>query len=289
MAIAPARSDACRRDPVARQGPRPAAGGGRAVFALAFAQHRPAAGRHGRLAGRRPSCRRPSLRRRRPSPRGDGQPGRAPTSSTATAWCSRPTCACRASTPTRPGSPTRPRPRGSSRRSCPASMPASCSGGSRPARRFAWVKHRITPEEQQAVLELGLPGRRVQRGRASRLSRRSNLASHVTGFVDIDGDRPGRHRALLDDAAARGRRAGGAEPRSARPADRARGAAATPIAASARSAPTPWCSTVVTGELLAMVSLPDFDPNRVGDVATGSSISTATPARSTSWARCSRS
>ncbi len=104
-------------------------------------------------------------------------------------------------TPTRPSSSTRPRPPGGWRRSCPAWTPPSCSGGSRRARRFAWVKHRITPEEQQAVLELGLPGRRVQRRRASRLSRRSNLDQPRRRLRQHRRDRPGRHRALRAGAA----------------------------------------------------------------------------------------
>ena len=72
------------------------------------------------------------------------------------------------------------------------------------SRRFAWVKHRITPEEQQAVLELGLPG--VEFSAAEhRVYPKGNLASHVTGFVNIDGERPGRHRALPAGAADAGR------------------------------------------------------------------------------------
>ena len=44
---------------------------------------------------------------------------------------------------------------------------------------------------------------------------------------------------------------------------------------------------LATGELLAMVSLPDFDPNRVGDV-TRIDYLNRNLGRSTSSARCSR-
>jgi histidine ammonia-lyase len=48
------------------------------------------------------------------------------------------------------------------------------------------VKHRITPEEQQAVLELGLPGVGFSLAE-HRVYPKGQLAGHVTGFVNIDG------------------------------------------------------------------------------------------------------
>jgi cell division protein FtsI (penicillin-binding protein 3) len=131
-------------------------------------------------------------------------------------------------------------------------------------RRFAWVKHRITPEEQQAVLDLGLPG--VSFSSAEhRVYPKERLTSHVTGFVDIDNHgRSGMERAL--DARLRG----SAEPAALsldvrvqqiareellRAYDRFRAVGGNALVLD-----------VASGELLAMVSLPDFDPNRVGDV-----------------------
>jgi cell division protein FtsI (penicillin-binding protein 3) len=130
------------------------------------------------------------------------------------------------------------------------------------ARHFAWVKHRITPEEQEAVLELGLPG--VEFSAAEhRVYPKGNLASHVTGFVNIDGvGQAGIERSQQE------RLMQGAGPLAlsldlriqqivrqelldAHHRFRSIGANALVL-------------DIVTGELLAMVSLPDFDPNRVG-------------------------
>ena len=101
----------------------------------------------------------------------------------------------RASTPTRRSSPTRPRPRASWRRSCPASTPASCSGGSRAADASPWVKHRITPEEQQAVLELGLPGVGFNAAE-QRVYPKEQPDQPCHGLRRHRRAGPGRHRAL---------------------------------------------------------------------------------------------
>ena len=132
------------------------------------------------------------------------------------------------------------------------------------SRRFAWIKHRITPEEQEAVLELGLPG--VEFSAAEhRVYPKGKLASHVAGFVNIDGNgQAGIERSQQ----ARLTQGGGAlvlsldlriqqivreELLDAHRRFRSIGANAMVL-------------DLTTGELLAMVSLPDFDPNRVGDV-----------------------
>jgi cell division protein FtsI (penicillin-binding protein 3) len=130
------------------------------------------------------------------------------------------------------------------------------------SRRFAWVKHRITPEEQNEVLELGLPG--VEFSDAEhRVYPKGNLASHVTGFVNIDGkgqsgiersqqtrlmSREGPLALSLD---LRIQQIARQELMDANRRFRAIGANALVL-------------DVATGELLAMVSLPDFDPNRIG-------------------------
>ena len=50
---------------------------------------------------------------------------------------------------------------------------------------FAWVKRQITPEEQQAVLELGIPGIEFSYA-PKRVYPKQNLASHVVGVVNVD-------------------------------------------------------------------------------------------------------
>ena len=55
----------------------------------------------------------------------------------------------------------------------------------RAAKRFAWVKHEVTPLEQAAVLGLGIPGIGF-RNTEKRVYPRERLTSHVVGFTDLD-------------------------------------------------------------------------------------------------------
>lgn len=131
-------------------------------------------------------------------------------------------------------------------------------------RRFAWVKHRITPQEQAAILELGLPG--VSFNAAEhRVYPKAHLASHVTGFVDIDN----RGLAGIERSLDRRLRESG-EPVALSLDLRIQQIAREELArARVRFRAIGGNAIVldrVTGELLAMVSLPDFDPNRIGDV-----------------------
>ena len=166
---------------------------------------------------------------------------------------------------------------------------ADCSGDSSRGKHFAWVKHRITPEEQEAVLELGLPGVGFSLAE-HRVYPKGQLTSHVTwaSSMSTGVGLAGIERSL-DGPPEPGRRAGGAEPRSAHPADRARGAGRRVTAASSSIGANAMVLDRITGELLAMVSLPDFDPNRVGNVEGHRVSQPQYSARSTSWARCSRS
>jgi cell division protein FtsI (penicillin-binding protein 3) len=129
-------------------------------------------------------------------------------------------------------------------------------------RRFAWVKHQITPQEQKAVLELGIPGIGFQSA-PHRIYPKQNLTSHVLGFVDLDGRGIAGVERAMDDRLSLGARKGALalsldlrvqqilrdELLSAFTRFRAKGAAGLVLDSR-------------TGDVLAMVSLPDFDPNR---------------------------
>ncbi len=129
--------------------------------------------------------------------------------------------------------------------------------------RFAWVKRQISPAEQAAVLELGLPGIGFELGER-RVYPRGREAAHVLGFVGIDNQGLAGIEYGLDEEL----RGGAAldKPDLALSLDRRiqRIAHAATEAGVDRFAAQGACTIVLdilTRELLALVSLPDYDPN----------------------------
>ncbi len=126
-------------------------------------------------------------------------------------------------------------------------------------RRFAWVKRELTPAEQRAVLELGLPGldfRISQR----RLYPQRRLASHVLGFTGVD------NQGLAGIELAMDRRLRETpEPLVTSLDIRVQEVVReTLLRAYRRFRAIGACAIVLdarSGELLSLVSLPDFDPN----------------------------
>jgi cell division protein FtsI (penicillin-binding protein 3) len=133
----------------------------------------------------------------------------------------------------------------------------------RQGRRFAWIKHLISPEEQAAVLELGLPGIGF-RSAEHRVYPQARLASHLIGFVDIDN----RGLAGIEYGLDHGLVPGPVGERLALSIDlRLQGIVQTELRrAVSRFRAVGACGLVMdiaTGELLAMASVPDFDPNMI--------------------------
>jgi len=128
-------------------------------------------------------------------------------------------------------------------------------------RRFVWIQRNLTPRQRQAVFALGLPGVGF-RTEPRRVYPRGRLASHVVGYTDRDlaglagaerafnsalssGD--GRPVALSIDMAVQFH------------LDEVLRASMIEFNALAASG---IVMNVRTGEIVGMVSLPDFDPNR---------------------------
>ncbi len=134
----------------------------------------------------------------------------------------------------------------------------------RPERRFAWVKRRLSAREQQAVQELGLPGiifvptvRRVYPQRA--------LFAHLLGAVGVDGQGLAGAEGGLDRLLRAGDEAG---PLALSVDLRVQQALREELQDGFRrfraSGACGLVMDVRSGELLALVSLPDFDPNAYG-------------------------
>jgi len=129
--------------------------------------------------------------------------------------------------------------------------------------RFAWVKRQISPAEQAAVLELGLPGVGFELGER-RVYPRGREAAHVLGFVGVDnqglaGIEHGLEAQLVGGAAQ-------GKPDIRLSIDRRvqRIAHAATRAGVERFAVKGACTIVLDArsrEVVALVSLPDYDPN----------------------------
>ncbi|MDF1587484.1 peptidoglycan D,D-transpeptidase FtsI family protein [Marinimicrococcus flavescens] len=134
----------------------------------------------------------------------------------------------------------------------------------RAGKRFAWVKHQITPREEEAVLRLGLPGVAFQFAE-HRVYPKEATASHVVGFVDIDNRGLGGIEYALDSGSLADRDR--TEPLRLSLDLRVQHAVLDEMrGAMDRFQAVGACGIVMdvrTGELLSMVSLPDFDPNHV--------------------------
>jgi cell division protein FtsI (penicillin-binding protein 3) len=134
-------------------------------------------------------------------------------------------------------------------------------------RRFVWIRRHLTPQEKYAVNRLGIPGFYFQNDER-RVYPQGRLAAHVLGFTDVDNHGLSGVEKFFDDALS-----DGTAPvrlaidlrvqyilrhELAAAMDEFNAIGATGLVLDARN-----------GEVLAMVSLPDFDPNapEVGDSA----------------------
>jgi len=130
-------------------------------------------------------------------------------------------------------------------------------------RRFIWLKRHVTDAEQRAVIHLGLPGIGF-RTELHRVYPQRALGAHIVGYVGIENQglagiersfearllRDPRPLALTIDLGVQ---------------EVVRSEVAATVARFKAKGGTGIVLDVATGELLAAVSLPDFDPNRYQD------------------------
>lgn len=131
--------------------------------------------------------------------------------------------------------------------------------------RFVWVKRKLTPEQMYDVNRLGLPGLYFQ-SEEQRVYPMGNLAAHAVGYVDIDGKGLAGIERYYDQ---RLRDPGHtAKPLRLAIDVRVQQAMRSALAAAVENFQAIGAVGLVvnvhTGEVVSMVSLPDFDPANPG-------------------------
>ena len=142
-----------------------------------------------------------------------------------------------------------------------------------PGRAFAWLKRQVTPEERDAVYDLGLPGVGFINER-KRVYPQGRLTAHTVGYVDLDTKGiAGLEKYLDDQGALYTASLAGAkdDEQPVAPAQmsidvRVQGALHDEIAAAVEKFKAIAGGGVIlnikTGEVVALASLPDFNPNQ---------------------------
>lgn len=139
------------------------------------------------------------------------------------------------------------------------------------SKRFAWIKRQVSPEERDAVYNLGIPGVSYVNERR-RVYPQGRLASHVVGYVDLDTKGIAGIEKYLDGRGAL-YTASLAEPAEHRtePAQmsidiRVQAAVIDELSQAIEKFKAIAGGGIVmdidTGEVLSLVSLPDFNPNQ---------------------------
>jgi cell division protein FtsI (penicillin-binding protein 3) len=129
-------------------------------------------------------------------------------------------------------------------------------------RSFEWLKRNLTPRQQYAVNRLGLPGFYFQR-EERRVYPQGRLTAHVIGFTDIDNRGLAGIEQSFDAVLHDGLRPI-ALSLDVRIQNILRDELARAIADFRAVGGAGMVLDIESGELLAVVSLPDFDPNTAG-------------------------
>jgi len=129
-------------------------------------------------------------------------------------------------------------------------------------RRFIWIRRHLTPRQQYAVNALGIPGLYFQH-EERRAYPHGHLAAHVVGFTGVDNRGLAGIEKSFDEVLRNG-----SGPLRLSLDIRVQHILADEIAGAMRRfqaiAGTGVVMDVTNGEVLGLVSMPDFDPNRPG-------------------------
>lgn len=139
---------------------------------------------------------------------------------------------------------------------------------------FIWLKRNLTPKQQQAVNRLGIPGLYFQY-ETKRVYPQGNLTAHVVGFADVDSRGLAGVERSFDDVLAGGQRPLqlSIDVRIQHILHEEISRAITDFTAIGGAG---MVMDIQTGEMLALVSLPDFDPARPGEASADARFNRAT-------------
>lgn len=139
---------------------------------------------------------------------------------------------------------------------------------------FVWLKRNLTPKQQMAVNRLGIPGLYFQY-ETKRVYPQGNLTAHVVGFSDVDARGLAGTERSFDDVLATGQRPLNLsiDVRIQHILHEELSRAITDFTAIGGAG---MVMDINTGELLAMVSLPDFDPAHPGTASDDARFNRAT-------------
>lgn len=144
-------------------------------------------------------------------------------------------------------------------------------------RRFVWIQRNLTPRQRQAVFSLGMPGLDF-RTEPRRVYPRGRLASHVVGFSDRDLNGIAGAERAFDGAL----EAGDGRPVALSIDMGVQYHVDEVLRASIQEfralAAVGVVMDVHTGEVLSMVSLPDYDANRPAEARSDDRLNRATQA-----------
>lgn len=141
-------------------------------------------------------------------------------------------------------------------------------------RGFVWIQRHLTPRQQWAVLEQGIPGLDFI-DEFSRVYPQGPLMPHLLGYVDADNKGIAGVEKQFDDYLAKNE----APLRltvDMRLQHLMREELGTAMREFKAKAATGIIMDATNGEILAMVSLPDFNPNHAGDAGDGQRFNRAT-------------
>jgi len=133
-----------------------------------------------------------------------------------------------------------------------------------PTRRFIWIKRRLTPDEAIAVNALGFPGLEF-REEFVRIYPHRSLAGHILGAVDVDNNGIAGLELGMNSTLSKGNDIHLAL--DIRLQDMLQREIAKEMEKSESRAAWGVVMKVPTREIVAMVSLPTFDPNSFGEAS----------------------